>query len=502
MDIILAGYNVDTTILENLKKSSWDGKNNITPETISAAYARISRDPRPITELRNDAREEVDKARKSNENIVFKMGHHSIAEHAYLNFDILGISRYASEFLEESRLCSYTEKSQRYITLKGEYVIPDEFKNKNREIFENTVKKQIDAYFKLYNILLDYQKEKNPDLEKTKQGQNLIDGLAKEDARYVLPLATECQIGFSCNARNLEYIIRKTKYNKLSEVQELSKKLFDTAKTIVPSLIILSDPENFKKQFGIEVSDGILKSGKSNIKNFFNNNYQKYFSLINKAINKKNFVKLINHTNNPDKIVLSSLIFNISNYSFEDCLKIINNNPELQNEIIKEAFKDLSEHDSLYREFETVNFIFEIILSASAFAQLKRHRMMTIIKQPYDIDLGYTIPHSIKETNSENILNEIMELTHDTYKILSKENQEAANYILTNANRRKVLINVNLRELHHISRLRMDSHAQWDIREITTEMVEQVKKVAPLTGALLCGKDSFKIEKEDFINNN
>ena len=49
--------------LEELKKNS-SKREDVTPETLSAAYARISRDPRPINELRKAAREEVEKALK------------------------------------------------------------------------------------------------------------------------------------------------------------------------------------------------------------------------------------------------------------------------------------------------------------------------------------------------------------------------------------------------------------------------------------------------------
>ena len=55
---------------------------HFTPETLSAAYARISRNPAPIPELRDKARKEVDKARRSNQAIIFGLGHSSVAEHA------------------------------------------------------------------------------------------------------------------------------------------------------------------------------------------------------------------------------------------------------------------------------------------------------------------------------------------------------------------------------------------------------------------------------------
>ena len=97
-----------------------------TPETLSAAYARISRDPKHVTELRRAARFSVARARKSNENIIFGLGHASVAEHATFNFDISGISRLASETLQSHRLLSFTEKSQRYITIGEDYVVPPE----------------------------------------------------------------------------------------------------------------------------------------------------------------------------------------------------------------------------------------------------------------------------------------------------------------------------------------------------------------------------------------
>jgi thymidylate synthase ThyX len=45
--------------------------------------------------------------------------------------------------------------------------------------------------------------------------------------------------------------------------------------------------------------------------------------------------------------------------------------------------------------------------------------------------------------------------------------------------------------MYHISRLREDAHAQWDVQDISRSMSAQAKKVMPLTFALLCGKDKY-----------
>ena len=124
--VILAGYNVDAEVLADIVKSA-EGDWDLTPETLSAAYARISRDARPVDELRQIARADVAKTRRQNERIVFGLGHHSVAEHAVFNFDLINISRLAIEYLESHRLASYTEKSQRYIRLESDFLIPEEW---------------------------------------------------------------------------------------------------------------------------------------------------------------------------------------------------------------------------------------------------------------------------------------------------------------------------------------------------------------------------------------
>ncbi|MBP1661469.1 MAG: putative alternative thymidylate synthase, partial [Candidatus Aminicenantes bacterium] len=66
-----------------------------------------------------------------------------------------------------------------------------------------------------------------------------------------------------------------------------------------------------------------------------------------------------------------------------------------------------------------------------------------------------------------------------------------ADYVLTNAHRRRVLLKVNLRELYHISRLREDATAQWEIRRVSAEMDRLAAKVMPLSCLLLGGKDAY-----------
>ena len=228
----------------------------MTPETLSAAYARISRDPRPADELRAAARREVERARRSNQAIIFKMGHHSVAEHAVFNFDIIGVSRLALEEIERFRLCSYTEKSQRYITLGDDFVVPREITEAGAEDdFVRTVRLQNALYHRLYGRLRPYVFEKQAALAANAKNHSVLDGWAKEDARYAVSLATEGQVGLTLNARNLELLVRRFAAARRAELRELGRKLYALARDVAPSIILFTEATPFDSRTDEEVGE-------------------------------------------------------------------------------------------------------------------------------------------------------------------------------------------------------------------------------------------------------
>jgi len=245
MKVLLAGYNVDSETLDELKRLS-PGIGNVTPETLSAAYARISRDPRSVNKLRAAARDEVERARKSNRNIIFKMGHHSVAEHAVFNFDIIGVSRLAIEEIEKFRLCSYTEKSQRYIRLEDDCIFPGEVKRSGfHKLFLETIDAQNAFYHALFKKLKPYFFNKNKELARNPKKHALLNGMAMEDARYVSSLATLGQLGMTVNARNLELLVRRFAAKSLDEIRELNRKIYTLAKEVAPSIILFTEASDF-----------------------------------------------------------------------------------------------------------------------------------------------------------------------------------------------------------------------------------------------------------------
>jgi len=512
VEVKLAGHNVDRQALEELAQKaglSEDELRNLTPETLSAAYARISRFSNHVDELRKIAREEVEKARRSNKNIVFVMGHHSVAEHAVLNFDILGISRLAIEFLEAQRLCSYTEKSQRYITMEGDYVTPFEFKRVKSD-FHKLVDFQNKNYFELYDVLKDYFKENKEFVEranemvslreqlteqkvkdKEKAALGILDGWAKEDARYTLSMATEGQLGFTTNARNLEMLIKRGSAHPLKEVRDLINKLFKAGDYITPSLLLFHKPTEYFKNTRKEMVRYVKKELTK----------ERNLPVLKPEILRDKNVKLISPDNDADNKLVATLIQAATNKPFSECYhNAVTLGDDKKREVVKKALENIEQWDAVPREFEMINLHYEIVMSSSCFAQFKRHRMLTLLPLAYDPEkLGFTIPPSIEDAGLEPKFRQVMNATHDVYVKFKKARikKEALPYLLTNAHNRRITVNLNARELYHVSRLREDMHAQWDVSEKAASMSNLAIEVMPITGMLLAGKHEFEKKKRE-----
>lgn len=497
MQVTLAGYNIDVEIIDLLNKLI-DGYpyspedtaledlisrlvvEPPTPETLSAAYARISRSDKGIGELRRDARASISRARRTNEKVVFGFGHASVAEHAVINLDITGISRLALEELEAHRLASFTEASQRYIAVSGDFIIPQEVSDAGlAERFRQNCEDLFAGYRRLIALLEKYY------TDLSEYDRNIK---AREDSRYVLPLACRSQVGVTINARTAECMIRSFNRSQLAEVRELAQKMLTTIKRAIPSLMRYTEPNRSLDA----AQEAVTRSSRSLISSV--------------PATDEPIVELIDIPEQDVQNALAALLFNAGDGSYSDCLKAIEKmNEKERRELIISAHRCISAHDTIRRELELGYFTFSVALSSSAFAQFKRHRIATLIKQRYLPELGYAIPQSIVKAGGEETFRICMTTSVNLYNFLSEklegEHDFAKQYALTNAHRCRVIFQANARELTHFSRLRLDQSAQWDIRSIAHEMIQLAREKCPLLMLFAAGKDSFdKLSEELFAN--
>ncbi|MGQ9551605.1 MAG: FAD-dependent thymidylate synthase [Candidatus Bathycorpusculaceae bacterium] len=137
---------------------------------------------------------------------------------------------------------------------------------------------------------------------------------------------------------------------------------------------------------------------------------------------------------------------------------------------------------------EHASFTFSIEgISRAMTHQLVRHRIASYTQQSqryvkYDTLEKYVMPHSI-ENNAEakKLFEETLQKVSDAYQNLLKCGvpKEDARFILPNAAKTNIIVTMNARELHHFFNLRCCTRAQWEIREVATEMLKQAKNATP-----------------------
>ena len=114
-------------------------------------------------------------------------GHTSVLEHASATFRIDGISRACMAQLTRHRIASYSVESQRYYEVFGSdwYVTPP-------SVVENDC--ELDYQCAMDATMRDYENA-------------LAHGIRKEDARYLLPMATRTTLVMTINARSLQNLL-------------------------------------------------------------------------------------------------------------------------------------------------------------------------------------------------------------------------------------------------------------------------------------------------------
>ena len=99
-------------------------------------------------------------------------------------------------------------------------------------------------------------------------------------------------------------------------------------------------------------------------------------------------------------------------------------------------------------------------------------------------DYGNCIRELLKENpdvvpDRSKVLDLYAEKFFESYRKAEKQAIEDARYVFPNACETKIVVTMNARSLLHFFNVRCCNRAQWEIREMATEMLKECKKIAP-----------------------
>ncbi len=191
------------------------------PEKTVAVAARLCYSPAGGEELfENLTNEEAQKLVR----FVVKSGHLSTTEHITFTFAVEGVSRALTHQLVRHRLASYNQQSQRYVKFfdNFEYITPPAVAGNSRVLgkFESMIK-SIHSFYE----------------------EMLKSGVEAEDARYILPAASETKIIVTMNGRELLHFFTVRCCSRAQwEIKELAIVMLKLVKKVSPVVFEKAGP--------------------------------------------------------------------------------------------------------------------------------------------------------------------------------------------------------------------------------------------------------------------
>lgn len=221
-------------------------------------------------------------------------------------------------------------------------------------------------------------------------------------------------------------------------------------------------------------------------------------------------VELLEYTTDPEAVVAWAGRVCYSSLPIGDIKEKLTNE-----EVVKMIDKLFSSgHES---PFEHITFTFGIEgISRACSHQLVRSRIASHSQrsQRYvkEKQFEYVVPKTVEDKGLREVFEQRMALMQEWYQeaVNAGIPAEDARFYLPNAAQTQIMTTMNARELFNFLGHRLCSRAQWEIREMATLMLIELRKVAPLIfnrvgpncfsvncpeGSMTCGKQSEMREK-------
>jgi thymidylate synthase ThyX len=264
----------------------------------------------------------------------------------------------------------------------------------------------------------------------------------------------------TANARVLENMIRKMLSHELAEVRQIGERVKEVALAETPTLVKYADAVPYL----VETCREIGKAETSDLSG-----------------SDEEWCSLIDYDQDGERKVLAAALYRFGEMSYADALTYIDSLDEAKKVHHAESLLGrLGKYDVPLRELEYSNYTFDLVMDQGAYAEFKRHRMMTQTPQKLTTRLGYATPSLITEAGFGSQYDAAMEAAVKMYEKLYQDDPSVAQYVVPNGFNRRVLAQFNLREAYAFCQLRSAANAHFSIRRVAQRMHEEMARVHPL----------------------
>ena len=468
------------------------------PEVVKGAlFARYSRSPKSvrrlfIDEFAGDADAGVahiaaahdgnggmgiERAEGLYDRVFTQFGDDSVAQLGGAHLAVEQASNILTKVLEWGRLASYLEQSTRYIfydqTLGDRYrfqIPPELAAHSLKQRFTTDMDWMFSTYSDVVARLVAYYEKLYPQQPDDSNfvWRSTIRAKACDDARGLLPAATQSNVGIFASGQAYESMLLRMHAHPLEEIRWFADAMLGELRKVIPSFMKRVDvPERGGAwiDYFTEVAHAMDARG----------------SALDSAPLDAPSVTLVDFDPEGERKVAAASLYAYTNLPDGQLRELVSHMAESE---IDDIFSDFvgdrtNRRHKPGRAMEQTFYRFDVLCDYGIFRDLQRHRMMTLEWQRLSPAHGFVTPDSIVDIDAEGIWNAAMAKASDLYGTISDSvGMDVAQYAVPFANRVRFYMNMNAREAFHMLELRTQQGGHPDYRAVCQEMHRQIRDIA------------------------
>lgn len=470
-------------IVTNTESNVYAFTEEMSPQTIAAAMARLSRrgDDMRIT-LLDEFVDSAGKDEKLLQRVITAYGDDSVQQLVGQHVVVEGASNLLTKKLEWGRLASYLEQSTRYIYFdqkdknsKYKYFVPENIDEDTAHTYISIMNKIFDKYSDMVRKLTEYVQFNSsvPKAEQDGAWRGATRAQACDAVRPVLPVATKATVGIFGSGQALESLIMHLQSDLLLESRQTGDKLLNEVRKVAPVFYERADKPGRGGAF-IAYRSNTAKAVKDIAhKNLPDNYSAPTENLTMNSVWPRNELDLV-----PDMLYehsalsLKQIETEIGKWPYERKL-------EAFNAYIGER---LNRRHRPGRALEKAHYSWDLVCDYGIFRDLQRHRMVDDLEwQQLTPRYGYEVPALIEEAGLTTQFEGCFDQSLKLYSVLQSAGYEnEAQYATLLGHKMRWKVTFNAREAFQMIELRSSPQGHPGYRKLALQMHERIAEVHPL----------------------
>ncbi|HSX44234.1 MAG TPA: dTMP kinase [Candidatus Saccharimonadales bacterium] len=481
--ITKSGYELLNEVVTNTQGDVYAFTEKLSPVTIAAAMARLSRrgDDMRVTLLDEFAVGGGADAQLL-KRIITAYGDDSVQQLAGQHMVIENASNLLTKKVEWGRLASYLEQSTRYIYFdkkdkngKYRYFTPSYLNPKTKKLYQKTMDEIFDTYSSMVRTLTDYIRSKSDLPEKERDGawKSATRAQACDAVRSVLPVATTSTIGVYASGQALEGLIAHLLSDELPEAHAVGRQMLKEARKVFST---------FLERIDINERGVIAQIYRAET-------YQKVKAIANKDLpqtytSEQQEVTLSSYWPRNELDLVPDMLYEHSHLSLEEIQKSVETWTYEKREEVLRAYmgERFNRRHKPGRALEKAHYSWDLMCDYGIFRDLQRHRMVDDLEwQQLTPRYGYDIPELIEEADLADQFEKCFDLSLKLFSELQRSDYGMeAQYATLLGHRMRWKVTYNAREAFHLHELRTTPQGHPGYRKLVQQMHDKLREVHPL----------------------